>query len=53
MYFKIAYKNVKKSFKDYAIYFITLVLGVALFYMFNFMLWYIEYILEEGILCRM
>lgn len=25
----------KKSFKDYAIYFITLVLGVAVFYMFN------------------
>ena len=25
----------KKSFKDYAIYFLTLVLGVALFYMFN------------------
>ena len=25
----------KKSFKDYAIYFLTLVLGVAIFYMFN------------------
>lgn len=25
----------KKSFKDYAIYFITLVFGVAVFYMFN------------------
>ena len=25
----------KKSFKDYSIYFITLVLGVAIFYMFN------------------
>lgn len=25
----------QKSFNDYAIYFITLVLGVAVFYMFN------------------
>ena len=25
----------KKSFKDYAIYFLTLILGVAIFYMFN------------------
>ncbi len=25
----------KRSFKDYAIYFLTLVLGVAIFYMFN------------------
>ena len=25
----------KKSFKDYAIYFLTLVLGVAIFYIFN------------------
>ena len=25
----------KKSFKDYAIYFLTLFLGVAIFYMFN------------------
>ena len=25
----------KKSFKDYGIYFLTLVLGVAIFYMFN------------------
>ena len=35
MLFKLSLKNIKKSFKDYAIYFITLVLGVALFYMFN------------------
>ena len=35
MLFKLSLKNMKKSFKDYAIYFITLVLGVALFYMFN------------------
>ncbi len=35
MLFKLSIKNMKKSFKDYAIYFITLVLGVAVFYMFN------------------
>lgn len=35
MLFKLSIKNIKKSFRDYAIYFITLVLGVAIFYMFN------------------
>ena len=35
MLFKLSFKNMKKSFKDYAIYFLTLVLGVAIFYMFN------------------
>lgn len=35
MLFKLSIRNTKKSFKDYAIYFLTLVLGVAIFYMFN------------------
>ena len=35
MLFKLSLRNMKKSFKDYAIYFLTLVLGVAIFYMFN------------------
>ena len=35
MLFKLSVRNMKKSFKDYAIYFLTLVLGVAIFYMFN------------------
>ena len=35
MLFKISLKNIKKSFKDYAVYFFTLILGVALFYVFN------------------
>lgn len=35
MLFKLSWNNMKKSFKDYAIYFLTLVLGVAIFYMFN------------------
>lgn len=32
---KLAFKNVGKSMRDYAIYFFTLVLGVSVFYMFN------------------
>ena len=35
MLFKLSLRNMKKSFKNYAIYFLTLVLGVAIFYMFN------------------
>lgn len=35
MLFKLSIKNMKKGFNDYAIYFLTLVLGVAIFYMFN------------------
>ncbi|HFJ9437559.1 MULTISPECIES: FtsX-like permease family protein [Bacillus] len=35
MYSKIAIGNVKKSFKDYAIYFLTLTLAVCIFYSFN------------------
>ena len=35
MLFKLSLRNMKKSFKDYAIYFITLVLGVSIFYIFN------------------
>lgn len=32
---KLSIKNIKKSMKDYAIYFFTLILGVAIFYVFN------------------
>ena len=32
---KLSYANIKKSIKDYAIYFFTLILGVAIFYVFN------------------
>ena len=35
MLFKLSLKNIGKSIKDYSIYFLTLVLGVAIFYMFN------------------
>lgn len=35
MYSKIAGKNIKKSFKDYAIYFLTLTFAVCIFYCFN------------------
>lgn len=33
--FKLSVQNIRKSFKDYAIYFFTLILGVAIFYIFN------------------
>lgn len=35
MLFKLSIKNIRKSIKDYTIYFLTLILGVAIFYMFN------------------
>ncbi|MEG2892880.1 MAG: FtsX-like permease family protein, partial [Clostridium sp.] len=35
MYFKMALENIKRSFKEYWIYFITLTIGVCLFYSFN------------------
>ena len=35
MYFKLALSNVKKSFKDYLIYFLTLAFSICLFYSFN------------------
>ena len=35
MSFKLAFKNIKKSLKDYSIYFFTLVIAVAIFYTFN------------------
>ena len=35
MLFKLSLKNIKKSMKDYAIYFFTLILGVAIVYVFN------------------
>ncbi|MBO4524666.1 MAG: FtsX-like permease family protein [Ruminococcus sp.] len=35
MLFKISLSNIRKSLKDYAIYFFTLILGVAIFYVFN------------------
>lgn len=34
-YFKLAFKNLKKSFKEYTIYFLTLLFGVCIFYTFN------------------
>src|SRR6056297_349234 len=35
MLFKLSFRNAKKSFKDYATYFITLTLGITIFYLFN------------------
>lgn len=33
--FKLSLRNIKKSFKDYTIYFFTLILGITIFYSFN------------------
>lgn len=35
MLFRLSLKNIRKSIKDYSIYFFTLVLGVCIFYVFN------------------
>lgn len=35
MYFKLAFKNIKKSYKNYVIYFLTLIFGICIFYTFN------------------
>jgi putative ABC transport system permease protein len=35
MSIKLAFRNVKKCMRDYAIYFLTLTLGVCIFYAFN------------------
>ncbi len=35
MLFKLSFRNIIRSMKDYAIYFFTLVLGVVIFYVFN------------------
>lgn len=35
MFSKLAIKNIRRSIKDYAIYFVTLIFGIAIFYIFN------------------
>lgn len=35
MLFKLSLSNIRKSLRDYAIYFVTLVIGVSVFYVFN------------------
>ncbi len=35
MFYKLAFKNVTKSLKDYLVYFLTLTFGVCVFYVFN------------------
>ena len=35
MLMKLALRNVRRSMRDYAVYFVTLTLGVAVFYAFN------------------
>lgn len=35
MFFKLAFSNVKKSIRDYLVYFLTLTFGICIFYVFN------------------
>ena len=35
MSFKLAFRNVRRSIRDYAVYFLTLTFGVCLFYVFS------------------
>ena len=35
MLFRLSLRNIKRSIRDYAIYFFTLVIGVSVFYVFN------------------
>ena len=35
MFCKLALRNVRRSLRDYAVYFLTLTFGVCLFYVFN------------------
>ena len=35
MLFNLAFRNIKRSLRDYAIYFFTLIIGVSVFYVFN------------------
>ncbi len=35
MLFKISLSNIRRSFRDYTIYFFTLVIGISVFYVFN------------------
>lgn len=35
MIFKLAFRNMKKSMSDYAVYFVTLIIAISVFYVFN------------------
>ena len=35
MLFKLSLGNLRKSMRDYAIYFFTMIIGVSIFYVFN------------------
>lgn len=35
MLFKLSFRNLRKNVKDYFIYFFTLVVGIAIFYLFD------------------
>ena len=35
MLFKLSFNNMRRSIRDYAVYFFTLIIGVSIFYVFN------------------
>ena len=35
MLFRMSLQNIKRSIRDYAIYFFTLIIGISVFYVFN------------------
>ena len=35
MLFKLSFNNMRRSLRDYAVYFFTLIIGVSIFYVFN------------------
>ena len=35
MFFNLAFRNIRRSLRDYAVYFFTLIIGVSIFYVFN------------------
>ena len=35
MFYKLSLRNARRSFRDYAVYFLTLTLGICIFYVFN------------------
>ena len=35
MFYKLAFRNVRKSFRDYTVYFLTLMFAICIFYLFN------------------
>ena len=46
MFSKLALRNVRRSFRDYGVYLLTLTFGVCLFYTFNLVTLMLPYSLD-------